>query len=86
LASEALGGPAKTAALPEAFSALMRACKIPVELPSECAGVEASALAVEMKNDANVGMAHNAACPINDKDLDELAVRMMRLRATDPVG
>ncbi|MEO0372003.1 MAG: iron-containing alcohol dehydrogenase [Pseudomonadota bacterium] len=78
-AAEALGGEAKAEALPGALAALMRDCAIPAQLPSECAGVTAAALAVEMKNDANRGMSQNAACPIGDTDLDEMAGMMMDL-------
>lgn len=78
-AAEALGAPAQAAALPKVFSDLLRACEIPAQLPAECAGVSAQALAVEMKNEANHGMSQNAACPISDADLDELAGMMMAL-------
>ncbi|MEL7279798.1 MAG: iron-containing alcohol dehydrogenase [Pseudomonadota bacterium] len=78
-ASQALGGAAEAGALPEALADLMRACKIPAELPAECAGVTAAALAVEMKNDANRGMSQNSACPVGDGDLDEMAAMMMKL-------
>lgn len=77
-AAEALGGPADAPALPGALSALMRACNIPAELPADCAGVSVEALAKEMKNPANHGMSQNAACPISDADLDELAGLMMQ--------
>lgn len=79
LAAQALGGAAKAGALPGALSALMRNCDIPAQLPVECVGVTATALAVEMKNEANRGMSQNAACLINDVDLDEMAGMMMNL-------
>ncbi len=79
LAAQALGGPAKAEALPEAYMSLMRAIGIPAELPKECAGVTDAALAVEMKNTANIGMSQNAACDLTDGDLDEMAGLMMQL-------
>ncbi|MEL7254513.1 MAG: iron-containing alcohol dehydrogenase [Pseudomonadota bacterium] len=78
-ASEALGGAREAGALPGALAALMRDCDIAAELPGVCAGVTASALATEMKNDANRGMSQNAACPVGDADLDEMAGMMMAL-------
>lgn len=78
-AAEALGGAAKAEALPDAMADLMRACQIPAQLPVECAGVTHTALAAEMKNVANRGMSQNAACPLEDSDLDEMAAMMMRL-------
>lgn len=83
-AAEALGGPAKAEALPDVFKTLMRACSIDPELPSACAGVTANALAVEMKNPANIGMSQNAAHPMTEADLDEIAGQVMALPlATD---
>ncbi|MEM7598975.1 MAG: iron-containing alcohol dehydrogenase [Pseudomonadota bacterium] len=78
-ASQALGGAAEAGALPGALAALMRDCNIAAELPAECAGVTAPALASEMKNDANRGMSQNAACAVGDADLDEMAKMMMTL-------
>ena len=78
-AAQALGGPASAAALPGVFAKLMRAVDIPAELPSECDGVPADALAEEMKNAANHGMSQNAACQVEEADLDELARLVMRL-------
>ena len=78
-AAEALGGPARAEALPEVFANLMRACQIPAQLPAECTGVTAAALAAEMKTPANHGMSQNAACSVGDADLDEMASMMMRL-------
>lgn len=79
LAAQALGGAATPDALPEAFTTLMRACEIPAELPAECASVTASALAAEMKNAANIGMARNAACNVGEAELEEIADLMIRL-------
>ncbi len=76
-AAEALGGQTSPNALPTALSALMRDCGISPELPAECASVTPAALATEMKNEANIGMAKNAACPLSDTDLDEMASLMM---------
>ena len=73
LAAHALGGDATADALPLEFSKLMRVCSIPAELPAECRDINASALAAEMRNDANIGMAANAPCQISDSDLDALA-------------
>jgi alcohol dehydrogenase class IV len=78
-AAEALGGPAEAAALPEVFARLMRACGIPAELPSSCAGVTPEALAASMRSAANHSISQNAACRVGSADLDELAARMMRL-------
>lgn len=78
-ASKALGGEERAAALPDAFSKLMRAIGIAKQLPVECAGVTAAALAAEMKNDANHGMSQNAVCPVSNEDLDEMADMMMAL-------
>lgn len=79
LAAQALGGSPKPEALPGALSNLMRACEIPSELPADCADVAPAALAQEMNNDANIGMAKNAACEITDNDIDEIATLVMRL-------
>lgn len=78
-AAVALGGAAEAKALPGALSGLMRACDIPAALPAECADVSVSALAAEMRNPANHGMAKNAACLISDEDLDEIAGMVMAL-------
>lgn len=78
-AAAAMGGEQTADALPEMLSQLMRASQIPRELPAICKGVSAEALAVEMKNEANKGMAQNAACPVDDADLDEMAALMMRM-------
>ncbi|MEL7012592.1 MAG: iron-containing alcohol dehydrogenase [Pseudomonadota bacterium] len=77
-ASQALGGAAEAAALPGSLAALMRACHIPPELPAECSDVTVVALAAEMKNSANHGMSQNAACPVGDADIDEMADMMMK--------
>ncbi|MEL7181697.1 MAG: iron-containing alcohol dehydrogenase [Pseudomonadota bacterium] len=79
LAAQALGGDAKAAALPEALTRLMRACHIPAALPADCADVTPAMLAHEMKNEANIGMARNAACHMTDSNLDEIATLMMGL-------
>jgi len=77
-ASVALGGAADAEALPGALSSLMRACGIAPELPVECTGVSPEALAKEMKNEANIGMAQNSACPVSEADIDEMASLMMQ--------
>ena len=77
--AEALGGAARAQALPEAFSALMRACQIPAELPTECAKVTTDALVAEMKKPANIGMAQNAACEVDDQGLNEMASLVLML-------
>lgn len=76
-AAQALGAEAEAAALPGALSALMRDCGIARELPAECADVTVAALAAEMKNPANIGMSKNAACTVEDSDLDDMAALMM---------
>lgn len=78
-AAQALGGPEAADALPAAFARLMRACGIARELPTECASVTATALVAEMQNAANIGMAQNAACPINDADFNTLASNILGL-------
>lgn len=78
-AAQALGGPAKAEALPEAFSDLMRRCQIAAELPKGCEGVTGTALADAMRNAANIGMARNAMCYITDSDFQELASRVTSL-------
>lgn len=78
-AAQALGGEASPEALPEVFSALMRACQIPAQLPQECNGVTTSSLAAHMKSEANHGMSQNAACPVSHADLDEIAGLMTGL-------
>lgn len=82
LAAQAMGGAASPAALPAAMSNLMRACNISAELPANCAEITPEALAREMKNEANIGMAKNAACQITDNDFDEISALMMRLPKT----
>jgi alcohol dehydrogenase class IV len=82
LAAQAMGGAASPAALPAAMSNLMRACHISAELPANCAEITPEALAREMKNEANIGMAKNAACQITDNDFDEISALMMRLPKT----
>lgn len=79
LAAQALRGPAKAGALPDAFASLMRSCNIPAELPSVCAGVSETALAAAMKSEANHAISQNAACPVGTEDLDEMAKLMMAL-------
>ena len=79
LAAVALGGKADAGALPDALSSLMRDCGIAAELPVECVGVEAAALAAEMKAPANIGMSKNAACKMSPDDLDEIAEMVVRL-------
>lgn len=78
-ASEALGGAPEAENLPEIFSALMRSCGIPPQLPEACAGVSAAELALAMKSDANHSMSQNSACPVSFDDLDEMAGMMMGL-------
>lgn len=78
-AAKALGGVETAEALPTAFAELMRACQIPPRLPAECSDVTTASLATEMKNSANRGMSQNAACDINDGDLDEIATLMLEL-------
>ena len=82
LAAQAMGGAASPATLPAAMSNLMRACHISAELPANCAEITPEALACEMKNEANIGMAKNAACQITDNDFDEISALMMRLPKT----
>ncbi len=82
LAAQAMGGLAEPGALPGALSKLMRACQISAELPTDCAEITPEGLAREMKNEANIGMAKNAACEISNSDLDEVASLMMRLPPT----
>lgn len=82
LAAQAMGGAASPVALPAAMSNLMRACHISAELPANCAEITPEALAREMKNEANIGMAKNAACQITDNDFDEISAMMMRLPKT----
>lgn len=77
-AAQAMGCAEQSEALPNALSAVMRACQISPELPKECAGVTSRALSAEMKNSANIGMAQNALCPVSDIDLDEMAALMMQ--------
>lgn len=79
LAAQALGGEASAKALPGALADVMRSCHIPAELPATCTGISDAALATEMKATANRGMYHNAACPITEDDLDEMASMMMNL-------
>jgi alcohol dehydrogenase class IV len=78
-AAKALGGPEEAAALPERFSALMRAAGLPARLPAACAGVTAEALAAQMKAPANFGMSQNAACRVSHADLDALAAHVVAL-------
>lgn len=79
LAAEALGGARRPDALPGAYAALMRACGIAPELPADCAAVTPEALAAEMQNPANIGMAGNTACQMTPEDLQAVAERMMRM-------
>lgn len=76
-AAKAMGGEESAEALPTAMSNLMRACQIAPELPPECSDVTPEALATEMKNSANFGMAQNSACPVSETDIDEMAALMM---------
>ena len=82
-AAEALGSPAQADALPQAFADLMRACRIPLQLPDSCADVSPTALAEEMKSAANHVMLQNAACIVSNADVDTLAERMMNLRLVE---
>ena len=85
-ASQALGSTAIAEALPDAFTELMRACQIPAQLPDVCAGVSEQALSDAMKSPANHSMSQNAACPISDGDLDEMASLMMALPVAERVS
>ncbi|MEP3845118.1 MAG: hypothetical protein ABJM43_07245 [Paracoccaceae bacterium] len=82
LAAQAMGGMAEPAEQPTALSGLMRTCQIPAQLPADCAEITPEALAHEMKNEANIGMAENAACQITDRDTDEISALMMDLLKT----
>lgn len=86
LAAKALGRPAKADALPEAFTDLMRACRIAPELPAECADVTHLSLCEEMKSPANFSMSQNAACPVSKGNLDEMASLMMALPLAEPTS
>ena len=79
LAAEAIGRDRLAGDLPVAFEGLVRSCEISPELPSVCVGVTATALASSMKNPANRPISQNAACPVEDHDLDEMAGMMMAL-------
>jgi len=79
LAAEALGHARDADALPEAFSQLMRACDVPSALPDVCNSVTAPALAASMKSAANHGMSQNAACPVSDENIDEMADMVLAL-------
>ncbi|MEM6891652.1 MAG: iron-containing alcohol dehydrogenase [Pseudomonadota bacterium] len=78
-AAQALGGAAKAEALPEAFSDLMRRCRVPAELPFGCESVTAANLSAKMQNAANIGMARNAICDLTEGDFFDLASRMTAL-------
>lgn len=75
----AIGSMARPEVLPQAFSNLMRTCQIAAELPSDCGSVMPTALADEMKAPANIGMARNAPCPVDDAAIDEMASLMLAL-------
>ncbi|MEM7300660.1 MAG: iron-containing alcohol dehydrogenase [Pseudomonadota bacterium] len=79
LAAQAMGGEARAEQLPESFKALMRSCNIPAERPQQCSGVSKDALLGAMLSPANHSMSQNAACPVSDSDLEELASRMVAL-------
>ena len=78
-AAEAIGGRRDAGDLPRAFTDLIRACEIPPSLPQVCADVTAEALATAMKAPANRSISQNAACTVEDRDLDEMAGMMMAL-------
>ena len=78
-AAKALGGAEKASALPEAYSNLMRAIGIPLQLPEVCEGVTKDMLAESMKSRANLGMSQNAACRVRYADLDLFAGWMTEL-------
>ncbi|MEM6824940.1 MAG: iron-containing alcohol dehydrogenase, partial [Pseudomonadota bacterium] len=79
LAAEALGGSRVAADLPRAFETLLLSCEISMSLPVACAGVTPKALSSSMKTPANRPMAQNAACPISDGDLDQIAEMILAL-------
>lgn len=79
LSAQALGGRADAASLPDAFTALMRACQIPPHLPDVCAEVSANSLAQVMKSPANHSISQNSACAVSNEDLDEMASLIMAL-------
>ena len=83
LAAQVLGEPASADALSVVFSALMRSCHIPAELPVVCLNLTAMQFFDAMKSSANYSMAQNAACPIGFDDLDEIAALMVDLRKAD---
>lgn len=78
-AAQALGGAPDAQSLPDVFSALLRSCGVAAQLPDVCAGVSAADLAGAMKSEANHAISQNAACPVSDGDLDELAGMVMSL-------
>ncbi|MEP6017772.1 MAG: hypothetical protein ABJ251_04695 [Paracoccaceae bacterium] len=82
LAAQAMGGMAAPFALPAALSELIRDCQIPAQLPADSTEITPEALAHEMKNEANIGMAKNAACQATDSDTDESSALMMDLLKT----
>lgn len=82
-AAAALGAPRSADALPQVFSEVMRKIGIAPGLPSSCRGISAAALATEMKAPANIGMAHNAACDLDESDLDRFADAILGLPAIE---
>ena len=83
LAAQVLGGPASADALSVVFSAMMRSCRIPAELPAVGSNLTAMQLSDAMKSSANYSMSQNAACPIGFDDLDEIAALMVDLPKAD---
>ena len=79
LAAEAIGRDRRAGDLPGAFEGLIRSCEISPVLPTVCAGVTSDDLALSMKSPANRPISQNAACPVEDRDLDEMAGMMMAL-------
>ena len=78
-AAQTLGTDARADKLPDAMSDLMRACQISAELPALCQGLTIASLAAQMQAPANRGMSQNAACPVTDGDLQEMAASMLAL-------
>ncbi len=72
-AAEALGAARDAAALPAAFSALMRACGVPATLPANCAGLTTEMIAAAMRRPENAPMLAATPRAVADTDIDRLA-------------
>ncbi|MEM8597818.1 MAG: iron-containing alcohol dehydrogenase, partial [Pseudomonadota bacterium] len=79
-AARALGGAEEAKALPDVYSALMRAVGIAPKMPRDLAPISSAALAAAMTTPANAPMMAASPRPLSPGDIPELASRVLALQ------